>query len=241
MKANAEMPPTNDRSAVEPGIIARFAQVVVLLAFQAGVLFFASGNPLWLWAWVFLAIYLVSVSINSAFMLSFSPDTVAERGKAKETKDWDKVVGGLWSLMQFLLIPLVAGLDERLGWTRDLSILSHIAGGLVFALGLGLFGWAMIANAFFSTAVRIQSDRGQTVCRTGPYRFVRHPGYTGTVLQSIGMPLLLGSLWAFIPVVIAVVLMVVRTSLEDKMLHAELSGYKDFADEVRFRLIPNVW
>ena len=241
MKTNMEMPPTQDRSALASGIVARFAQVVILLASQAAVLFLASGHLSWLWAWIFLAIYLVSVSINSAFMLRSNPETVAERGKPKETKDWDKIVAGLWSAMQFLLIPLLAGLDVRFVWTGEYAVLWHVAGAVIFALGLGLFGWAMIANAYFSTAVRIQSDRGQTVCRAGPYRFVRHPGYVGAVVQSLGMPILLGSLWALIPGVIAAALMIVRTSLEDRMLQAELPGYKEFADEVRFRLVPGVW
>jgi protein-S-isoprenylcysteine O-methyltransferase Ste14 len=99
----------------------------------------------------------------------------------------------------------------------------------------------MIANAYFSTAVRIQSDRGQTVCRSGRYRFVRHPGYVGFTLQSLGTPLLLGSLWALIPGLMAAVLMVVRTSFEDPMLQAELPGYREYTQQVRYRLVPGVW
>ena len=99
----------------------------------------------------------------------------------------------------------------------------------------------MITNAFFSTAVRIQTDRGHTVCRTGPYRLIRHPGYLGTVLQSIAIPILLGSSWALIPGVAAVALMVIRTTIEDRTLQAELAGYHDYAQEVRYRLVPRLW
>jgi protein-S-isoprenylcysteine O-methyltransferase Ste14 len=99
----------------------------------------------------------------------------------------------------------------------------------------------MLANAYFSTAVRIQTDRDQTVCRSGPYRYVRHPGYLGFILQSIGTPLLLGSLWALIPGLAAVALMVVRTILEDRMLQAELAGYSDLVQAVRYRLVPGIW
>jgi protein-S-isoprenylcysteine O-methyltransferase Ste14 len=99
----------------------------------------------------------------------------------------------------------------------------------------------MIANAFFSTAVRIQSERGHTVCRSGPYRFVRHPGYVGFILQSLGTPVLLGSWWALIPGVTAVVFMIIRTSWEDRTLQAELPGYRDFVQEVRYRLVPAIW
>ena len=104
-----------------------------------------------------------------------------------------------------------------------------------------MFGWAMTTNAFFSTAVRIQSDRGHTVCRSGPYRFVRHPGYVGAILMSLGTPLLLGSAWALIPAAAAMVLMVLRTHLEDDTLRAELPGYEDYAHDVRYRLVPRLW
>ena len=237
----SEIPPTENHPNVVAGIVTRFGQVVILLGVQAAILFLAAGRLNWTWAWVFLGIYLVSVSINSAFMLRTSPETVAERGRPKEMKDWDKVVGGLWSLAQFLVLPLVSALDVRFGWTREISAAWHIAGAVVFAVGLGLFGWAMITNAYFSTAVRIQSDRGQTVCRNGPYRFVRHPGYAGTLVQSLGIPFLLGSLWALIPGITAAALIIIRTSLEDSMLQAELPGYRDFVQEVHYRIIPGIW
>jgi protein-S-isoprenylcysteine O-methyltransferase Ste14 len=99
----------------------------------------------------------------------------------------------------------------------------------------------MIANAYFSTAVRIQLDRGHTVCRTGPYRFVRHPGYVGFILQSISVPFLLGSWWALIPGIAATVLMIMRTSLEDRTLRAELPGYQDYVWDVRYRLVLGIW
>jgi protein-S-isoprenylcysteine O-methyltransferase Ste14 len=179
--------------------------------------------------------------INGTIMLRTSPETIAERGRPEEMKDWDKVVGGLCALAIYFALPLVAGLDVRFGWARELSAAWHIAGAVVFAVGLGLAGWAMIANAYFSTAVRIQSDRGQTVCRTGPYRFVRHPGYVGFILQSLGTPVLLGSWWALIPGLTAAALMIIRTSLEDRMLQAELPGYRDFVREVRYCLVPGIW
>jgi protein-S-isoprenylcysteine O-methyltransferase Ste14 len=241
MNTTSEIPPAESHPNVAAGIVTRFGQVVILLVFQAAILFLAAGRLHWTWAWVFLGIYLVSVSINSAFLLHTGPETIAERGRPQEMKDWDKVVGGLWSLAQFLVLPLVAGLDVRFGWTRGLSTVWHVAGAVVFAVGLGFFGWAMITNAYFSTAVRIQSDRGQTVCRTGPYRLVRHPGYVGTILQSLGIPFLLGSLWALIPGITAAALMIIRTALEDRMLQAELPGYRDFVQEVRYRLVPGIW
>jgi protein-S-isoprenylcysteine O-methyltransferase Ste14 len=99
----------------------------------------------------------------------------------------------------------------------------------------------MITNAYFSIAVRIQSERGQTVCRTGPYRFVRHPGYAEFALQAIGTPLLLGSWWALIAGAAAIILGIIRTSYEDRMLQSELPGYIDYTKDVRYRLFPGIW
>jgi protein-S-isoprenylcysteine O-methyltransferase Ste14 len=226
---------------VVPGIVARASQIVVVFALQAAILFLAAGRVDWLWAWVFLGIYVASVAANSLFMLRTSAETVAERGRPKEMRDWDKLVSGLWSVAQFLLIPLIAGLDVRFGLSGAIGVGIHIAGGLVFGAGLALFGWAMITNAFFSTVVRIQEERGQTVCRDGPYRFVRHPGYAGTLLQSAGAPLLLGSWWAVLAGMGAAGFMIIRTSLEDRTLRAELPGYSEFAEEVRYRLVPGIW
>ncbi|MCJ7533093.1 MAG: isoprenylcysteine carboxylmethyltransferase family protein [Anaerolineales bacterium] len=150
-------------------------------------------------------------------------------------------MGGLWALAIYFALPLVAGLDVRFGWAREPSVAWHVVGAVALAVGLGFTSWAMIANAYFSTAVRIQSDRGHTVCRSGPYRFVRHPGYVGFILQSLSVPFLLGSLWALVPGITAAVLMGIRTSLEDRTLQTELPGYQDYVQEVRHRLVPGIW
>jgi protein-S-isoprenylcysteine O-methyltransferase Ste14 len=150
-------------------------------------------------------------------------------------------VSGLWALALYLVLPLVAGLDVRFAWTGDLAVAWNIAGAVVLAAGLGLAAWSMLANAYFSTAVRIQSDREQTVCRSGPYRVVRHPGYVGFILQSFGTALVLGSLWALVPGLVAAALIIVRTALEDRFLQAELPGYQDYTRDVRHRLVPGIW
>jgi protein-S-isoprenylcysteine O-methyltransferase Ste14 len=226
---------------ISKGIFLRFLQIAIGFLLQFLVLFLAAGRFTWVWAWIYLGIFVLSVTINSTFLLRTHPDTVAERGRPPSMLLWDKVISGLWSLAQFLAIPLIAGLDARSGWTGEIGVIWHYAGAALFAGGLSLFGWGMITNAYFSTVVRIQSERGQTVCRSGPYQWLRHPGYTGTILQSIGMPILLGSLWALIPGVIAAGLMIVRTVLEDRKLQADLPGYQEYAKQVRYRLLPWIW
>ena len=111
----------------------------------------------------------------------------------------------------------------------------------IATLGFVFASWAMIENRFFSAMVRIQENRGHTVCDTGPYRFVRHPGYAGGLVWYLMTPLIFNSMWAYIPTAISVIATVIRTALEDKFLQAELEGYKDFAQKTRFRLFPGVW
>jgi protein-S-isoprenylcysteine O-methyltransferase Ste14 len=229
------------RSNMVRGIAVRLGVIGVTLAVQAALLFGGAGTLNWPWAWVYFAISLVTVLINGSILLRTSPEMVAERGRPKEVQGWDKVVSSIWGVAVYLALPLVAGLDVRFGWPPALNVIWHAAGAVVLAAGYGFTAWAMISNAYFSTAVRIQSERGHTVCRSGPYRFVRHPGYVGMALQALGMPFLLGSLWALLPAFAAAIPMVIRTALEDRMLQAELPGYREYAQEVRYRLVPGIW
>ena len=232
----------SESSEVRAGAARRIVQVGLTLAFQAAMLFLSSGRLDWLWAWVFLGLYLLGIAVNAVLMMRYRGlETVAERGKAEGMKDWDKVVGGLWAVLYFIVILVVAGLDVRFGWTGPFSLALHIVGVAVFGAGFALFSWAMVSNAYFSTVVRIQEERGHAVCTTGPYRFVRHPGYSGAILQSLAVPLILGSWWALIAGVLAAMLMVVRTALEDRTLQEELEGYQDFTQQTRHRLVPGVW
>lgn len=223
------------------GILARAAQIAFVVVLQGVVLFGAAGTLDWSWAWALLAIYVVTIAINATFLMRTSPEVVAERGRPAEFKRWDAIVSGGWALSQYIAIPLVAGLDIRWAWTGGMDVAWHALGAVVLVAGFALFSWAMITNAYFSTAARIQGERGQTVCRSGPYRFVRHPGYVGAILQSIGAGVLLGSAWSLLPAIAATAFITARTALEDRMLHAELAGYDDYARDVRFRLVPGVW
>ncbi len=241
MPVKSQAQPSRYTHYVTAGIIVRAGQILFIFLFMGLILFLGSGNVRWTAAWVFLGISLLSVAINAVFMLRNNPETVAERGRPKEVKDWDKLIGGLWLMGQYLLVPLLAALDERFEWTVEYATLWQAIGAGIYALALGLIGWAMISNAYFSTAVRIQSDRGQQVCHNGPYRIVRHPGYVGFFIQAFSVPILLGSLWALVFAIPAGVLMIIRTSLEDRLLQEELPGYTEYTHEVKYRLIPGVW
>jgi protein-S-isoprenylcysteine O-methyltransferase Ste14 len=244
MSAQAGRPPKEGRGSLATGIAVRIGTVAFFVVMEAVILFAAAGRLDWTWAWVYLAICLGTLLINGTLMLRAGPETIetiAERGQPGETTTWDKAVSGLWALALYVLLPLVAGLDVRFAWTGDVAVASNIAGAAALVAGFGLAAWAMLSNAYFSTAVRIQTDRGQTVCRSGPYRLVRHPGYVGFILQSFGTALVLGSLLALVPGLCAAALMVLRTVLEDRFLQAELPGYQDYARDVRYRLVPGIW
>jgi protein-S-isoprenylcysteine O-methyltransferase Ste14 len=240
MSEKPEIHPSEERANVKSGVLARGIQILFMFLVMALELFLGAGTLGWVWAWVFLGIGLVSVSIN-AYFLRHSPDTVAERGKPKEVQTWDKWIGGGWLIGQYFLMPIVCALDFRFGWTGEIALAWHLLGAVGYALSLGLTGWAMISNAYFSTAVRIQSDRGQQVCRTGPYHYVRHPGYVGFFFQALSVPLLLGSAWSLLFAIPIAALTVIRTAKEDNMLLEKLSGYMDYAQEVKYRLLPGVW
>jgi len=122
-----------------------------------------------------------------------------------------------------------------------MALALHLAGLVASVVGYMIFLWAMAANACFTEGGRIQKERGHTVTTGGPYRLVRHPGYTGAILSIAAAPFLLGSWWALIPAVLAVVGYVIRTALEDRTLQDELAGYPEYARHTRFRLLPGVW
>jgi len=241
MNANTAVNRPNENSDMTGRILKRMLQVGVTILVQAAVLFLSSGQLNWVWAWVYIGIYLVGISINATIMLRYSPETIAERAETRGMKDWDKIIGGLWAVMYFVLMLLVAGLDARFEWTGQIALALQIAGAVAFVLGFALFSWAMVSNAYFATIVRIQEERGHTVCTTGPYQFVRHPGYIGAIIQSLALPLMLGSHWALIPGGLAALLIVARTALEDRTLLDELDGYKQYAEHVRYRLLPGIW
>ena len=114
-------------------------------------------------------------------------------------------------------------------------------GYILIALGYGFGAWSLAENRFFSSVVRIQADRDHVVCDTGPYRLVRHPGYSGSILALLGIVFGLSSVWALIPAMVALIITVIRTVLEDQTLIEELPGYRDYAHRVRYRLFAWIY
>jgi protein-S-isoprenylcysteine O-methyltransferase Ste14 len=181
------------------------------------------------------------------FLLSYTvfridSQLLIERSKpGAGTKKWDKIILGL-SFLVTISMYIVAGLDSgRYHWSPDFH-LSLYALGIIFTIsGQLLFLIAQKQNKFFSSTVRIQTDREHVVCETGLYRTVRHPAYLGSIIQSLGFPLLFGSLWSIIPISVSVILLITRAILEDRVLKNELKGYKEYADKTRYKILPYIW
>jgi protein-S-isoprenylcysteine O-methyltransferase Ste14 len=232
--------PTNQDVDTDRAVAARIRQVIGQSVLILAVLIVTSGNWRWTWLWVYVLLSLCLLAVN----LRLVPrELIAERGtghKRENVASWDRVIGILIGLTM-LALPVVAGLDQRFGWSPPLPLAVHLLGAAGLVLGQLLFTWSMVSNVFFSTMVRLQTDRGQTVASSGPYRYVRHPGYAGYIIAALGNAVLLGSLWGLVPAAVAGVGMVVRTALEDRTLQEELEGYAEYAQRVRHRLVPGIW
>lgn len=219
-------------------ILRRLIQVTMSIVVTAIILFVSAGTIKWIYAWLLIAASLLVILAN-AFI--FPSELISERGRKKEnTEKWDKIITG-FIIVPWIAIYLISGLDIRFGWSPELALWVHITGLIIFLLGNAFVSWAMIANNYFSTAVRIQYDRGHTVSSGGPYRYIRHPGYLGMSIYLLSSPIILGSFWGLVPGIITVFLFVVRTSFEDSTLKNKLEGYKEFAEKVKYRLIPGIW
>lgn len=211
---------------------------LILIAILFGIV----GRWNWWMGWAFSGIYILWSVSTAILILPSNPAMLAERSRPHaDTRKWDMALLGLMGL--FLVAEyVIASLDVRLSWSPQLPLTLQVIGLVAAIVGYDfLLVWAMVSNAFFVATVRIQSDRQHTVASSGPYRYVRHPGYLGTLLLHLGVPFMLNSLWAIIPAIMLTLVLIARTALEDKTLHAELSGYKEYAEHVRYRLLPGVW
>jgi protein-S-isoprenylcysteine O-methyltransferase Ste14 len=204
-------------------------------------LFWSARQIDWWSAWASIAVMLAWSTAMVIVILRFSPDLLAERlGPRKGAKPWDTAIMSILGVTQ-LLRYIVAGLDQRYGWTGGFPSVAQIAGLTICVLGYAQFVWATASNSFFSQIVRVQPERDQTVVTGGPYHFVRHPAYFGAILYELAVPVLLASWWALIASGVCVILLILRTALEDRTLQAELTGYVEYARKVRHRLLPGIW
>jgi protein-S-isoprenylcysteine O-methyltransferase Ste14 len=222
-------------------ILSRIFQLLVMVLLQALLLFVAAGTLGWQAGWWYIGLYVLMLAAASFIMIPHRREVIEERSKgAKGGKPWD-----LW-LTRLMIIPslgllVLAGLDQRWGWTPALPLWVRLSGASLFGAGYALVLWAMYTNKYFSQTVRIQTERGHVAITAGPYRIVRHPGYLGMTISMLGAVFMLDSLFGLVCFVLYLILIFLRTQLEDRTLQAELPGYAEFAARTRFRLFPGVW
>jgi protein-S-isoprenylcysteine O-methyltransferase Ste14 len=205
-------------------------------------LFLPAGTWSWTRGWLFIVVVLATSIVMTVYLRRVNPDVIAARiNRYDGTRRWDLLLGAIFILPTMLATLIVAALDDgRFHWFH-LPRWGFVLGYVLLIIGMLGVMWAESVNKFFEPSVRIQTDRGHRVIDSGPYAFIRHPGYVSGFLVFIGMPLCLGSLWALIPAILLCLLLVVRTIWEDQTLQDELAGYKEYALRVRYRLIPGVW
>jgi protein-S-isoprenylcysteine O-methyltransferase Ste14 len=219
-------------------IINRIVQVFLTLFVEATILFVSSGDPMWFWGWLFVLANFGLLLINAMIL---PREVIIERGRRKEgVKRWDRIITGLM-MIPLITMFIISGLDHRYGWSESVPGAYNIIGILFGVFGDAIIVWAMRVNIYFSTMVRIQQERGHKTVTDGPYQCIRHPGYFGMIFGALSTPMLLGSYAGMIPVILYIILIVIRTKLEDKTLYNELAGYREYMEKVRYRLIPYVW
>ncbi len=240
MKTNSDTnaSPGEKRLLIRRALLQAAVQPVLL----ALLLFLPAGTPGWLMGWVLIAVYVGGMFITNVWLTLRHPGLAKERMMIPPpTVKWDSTITQLTNIILLLVMLPLSGLDYRLHWSPPLPAGISLAALGILIAGFLFTGWAMSANDFFSSAVRVQSDRGQTVATGGPYRIIRHPGYLAMIMQFLSVPVLLGSLWALIPATVSIGLYILRTKFEDDLLQEKLPGYAEYKRRVRCRLIPGIW
>ena len=229
---------TNQNEKFGIKLVLKSVSILIVLII---ITFITAGRIDYWPGWVFNGLNIFFIILAYVILLD-RKDLIKERLKpGKGMKKWDKIYYAI-STPIFFIILIFSILDAgRFGWGPQVPISIMIFGIILYIIGQTIVLWAKQTNNFFSSVVRIQSDRNQEVCKDGPYRFVRHPGYVGGVLFTIAIPLVLGSFLGLIPLPLAILLLFIRTYLEDKTLQKELTGYTDYTKEVRYRLLPGIW
>lgn len=224
--------------------IKNYLSFIIYLAILPTILFLSAGTINWVMGWIYSGLILAVSLISRILVYKKDPSLLIERGKfiqGEGIQSWDRFLLIIVSIIFPIICLVTSGLDYRFEWSPAISqFLQYLSVGIILILSI-VGTWAMVENPYFSASVRIQQDRGQVVISTGPYQFVRHPGYSSSVVSYLVFPIVLGTLWTLIPAVLTIGLIILRTALEDQMLQEDLPGYKEYASQVRFRLIPGLW
>jgi len=214
----------------------------LLIIIGFAILFISAGTLAWINAWIYVALVSIYWVISTALLARVNPEMLNERGSVvKEgTKGFDKVWVAIYPVLTFGNL-VVMGFDAvRFQWSF-MPFWPAILGIVIILPAFVIVIWAMAVNKFFEWTVRIQDDRQQYVCTSGPYKIMRHPGYAGLIISILAYPLILGSWWGFVLSGTLAIIIVIRTALEDRTLQNEMPGYREYARQTKYRLIPLIW
>jgi len=229
-----------DEVANSGGELTGYLSIFITVIVMAVLLFWPAGTIDWRRAWLFITLFVVLIFVGMSWIKRDNPELIKVRQKyQKGTKGWDAIVATL-SIVLFALILPVAGFDERFKWTMAPDWVTLLGYALLTAGFMGTT-WAQSVNRHFEATVRIQTDRDHKVIDTGPYAYIRHPGYAFGLLMAAGCALSLGSFTALIPVALAVVALAGRTLGEEAVLIEGLPGYREYKARVKWRWLPFVW
>ena len=231
---------TINAKAIPSATSRQWIRLVLAYLLIPAILLICGGDLGWWQAWLYSLLIVVAGIRGRMWAEQRHPGLMAERQNTESmqnAKAWDKVLAPLMAVSVGFPMVIVAGLDHRYHWSSEFPLWLIVIGFILISLGYAFAAWALAENRFFSSVVRIQTNRGHVVCDSGPYQFVRHPGYAGNILALFGIVLALGSVWTLIPAAVALIITVIRTVLEDQTLQDELPGYRDYARRVRYRLI----
>ena len=231
-------------SAVDPKPMSRAKAILYAIGSPltlVALVFLPVGRIDWTPGWIFIAVLVAVFGLSALLLARVNPMLYRARSRFQPgTKKWDLILLAVLFPAMIAEIP-IATLDAgRMGWSA-MPQWVVIVGYVLLTGGVAVTTWAQAVNPFFEPGVRIQKERAQQVITSGPYRFVRHPGYAAAIAMFVGIPLALASWWGLPPAGLAIALLVVRTGLEDRLLQAELSGYSDYARRTRHRLVPGIW
>lgn len=224
------------RQAMQYSLIVMFQRILGLFCF-----IIAAGTFSSLRGWVYFSLYFTVSIVTLLIMMSNHLSTLSERGKKHDnTPRWDKVLLAIYVPLAFYGIYIVAGIDVRFNGA-PLDFAWMLAGVVLFLISSVLGVWPILKNKHFESTARVQEDRNQTVINSGPYKIVRHPGYSSIILWSVSVPMIFGSLFTGVVSLIIISVIIIRTYLEDTMLQKELNGYREYCANVKYRLIPYIW
>lgn len=216
--------------------------VTVSFLLMAASLFLPAGTLAWPAGWIFLILLHAWLLVGIGLLLKHNPGLLEERLSVTQSnqKTWDKIFIILYQLLLFAWLAFMPLDAVKYHWSQ-VPVVLQVVGGTILIASFIVISLTFRENAFLSPTVRVQHERGQMVISTGPYRYVRHPMYAGGLLLFLGTPLLLGSWYGLLLVVLLIFAGALRAVLEERVLSEELPGYSAYMKQVKYRLIPYIW